>query len=528
MSKAVDLAKTSTKAGFNYLWGLVISSVISSLGTIYIARLLGEAAYGLYGIILTVPTLLFLFRGWGINNAITHFTAKCNAENRETEVKSIFVTGIAFEIAMGLILSILSFFIAGFVANNILNRPTIEPLIQIASLSILAGGLVSAATAIFMGTEKTTYYSVMIIFQSIIKTLLIIGLVKVGMDTAGAIIGLTTSSIIAGIIGIAFTIILYRKIPNPSSYKLKLRKYLKTMLKYSAPLGILAILTGILGQYYLITLSHFYSDNILIGNYKLADTFMILINFFSLPISTLLLPAFSKLDIKKEQSTLKNVFQYATKYSTLIIIPITTLVMCLSTQAVHTIFPNTYNSTPLFLALLSINYLFVAAGKFSIENLINSQGQTMLNLKLNMLMVIIGLPMGYFLIMHYSVFGLIFTALFAPLPSLILSILWVKKHYRLTIDWLSSIKILTSSTITAVLTYMLVNFIPFGHSALALTAGTAFYILVLLGVLALTKTLSLHDLNNLRSMTTGIGPITKILHIVLNSMEKILIKLKLT
>jgi len=529
MSKAADLAKTSTKAGFNYLWGLVISTVISSLGTIYIARILGEEGYGLYAIVLAVPALISLFRDWGINSAITHFTAKYNAENRETEVRSIFITGIVFEIAMSLILSIFAFFIAGYAANNIFNRPLVEPLIQITSLSILAGGLVSAATAVFMGTEKTTYYSIMIICQSIIKTLLIVGLVIVGLGTTGAIIGLTTSTAIAGIIGITFIVILYRRIPKPSSlYKLKIRAYLKTMLKYSAPLGILAILTGILGQYYLITLSHFHSDNILIGNYNLAQTFMILISFFSIPISTLLFPAFSKLDIKKEHSTLKNVFQYATKYSALIVIPITTLVMCLSTQAVNTVFPNAYNSTPLFLTLLSINCLFAAAGGLSIENLINSQGRTMLNLKLNMLMVAIGLPMGYFLIMHYSVFGLIFTAIFAPLPRLILSILWIKKHFHLTIDWRSSAKILTSSAITAVLTYILVNFIPFGHSAIALTVGTAFYILVLLGVLVLTKTLSTHDLNNLRSMTTGIGPITKILHLFLNSMEKIMIKLKLT
>ena len=543
MSKAADLAKTSTKAGFNYLWGLVISTIISSLGTIYIAILLGEAAYGLYGIVLTVPNLLFLFRDWGINNAIVRYTAQYKAENRATEIRSIFITGIIFEIAMGLILTLFSFFMAGYIADNILNRP-IAPLIQIASFSILAGGLVSAAGSIFTGTEKTTYYSIMIICQSVIKTLLIVGLVMAGLGTTGAIVGFTASLIIAGLVGMIFTIILYRQLPQLPTYKLKIKEYFKEMIKYSAPLGILAILSGVLAQFYLMTLSHFHSDNVLIGNYALANTFIILISFFAVPINTLLFPAFSKLDIKKDQLTLKNVFQYSTKYSALIVVPVTTLVMCLSTPAVNTIFPGAYTLTPLFLTLLSISYLFAAIGNLSISNIINSQGQTSLNLKLTILTATIALPMGYFLIMHYNVFGLIFTSAVAPLPSLILSIVWVKKHYNLTIDWISSAKILLSSAITAALTYLLVTFIPLGdltitltistysiiipHAAFTLTIGAVFYILVLLGVLILTKSLSIHDLNNLRSMTTGIGPITKILHLVLNNMEKIMKKLKLT
>ncbi len=171
MSKAAELAKTSTKASFHYLWGLVISTVISSVGTIFIANLLGSDAYGLYAIALAVPNLIMIFRDWGINSAMVRYTAQYRAENRTSEIRSIFISGIVFELALGIILALVSFLISGYLASDIYSRPEIASLIQIASISILAGGLISAATAVFTGTEETTYNSVMLVCQSVIKTL---------------------------------------------------------------------------------------------------------------------------------------------------------------------------------------------------------------------------------------------------------------------------------------------------------------------------------------------------------------------
>ena len=541
MSKAADLAKTSTKAGFNYLWGLVISTLISSLGTIVIGNLLGPDAYGLYGMALTIPNLLMLFRDWGMHQAMVRYTAQYRAEKRESEIRSIFITGIAFEIIIGLFLSILAFLMSGYIATTY-GHPEIATLIQIASFAILANGLIAAATAAFTGTEKTVYNSIMLICQSTFRTVLIIGLVIAGFGAVGAITGFTVSSVIAGLIGLAFTILLYRKIPKlviPS--KLELKECFKEMFKYASPLGILAILSGLLAQFYIIQLSAVSKDSALVGNYNLATTFVVLISFFVLPITNMLFPAFSKLDIKKDKIALKNVFQLSVKYSALIVIPVAAIVMCLSPQAVTTLFKD-YESTPFILSLLAMGHLFAAAGTLSTGNLLNSQGQTKLNLKLTILSTAIGLPMGYIFITQYRVLGIIFTSTFAPLPSLIITLIWIKKHYDLTIDWVASAKILLSGVTTAALTYVAINYAlhPFiSHTfnlaaiarwlgpAIELTLGVGFFIPLFIGFIIITKTLSLSDLNSLRAMTTNLGPVTKIVHVTLNFIEKTMTKIKL-
>ncbi len=76
MSKAGDIAKVSAKGSFHVLWGLVISTIISSVGTIFIARLLASDLYGLYTVVLTVPTMIQVFRDWGVNYAMVKFTAQ--------------------------------------------------------------------------------------------------------------------------------------------------------------------------------------------------------------------------------------------------------------------------------------------------------------------------------------------------------------------------------------------------------------------------------------------------------------------
>jgi O-antigen/teichoic acid export membrane protein len=82
MSKAADMAKVSAEGGFHLMWGLVISTVISSVGTIFIARLLGSDLYGLYGVILVAPSLIAVFRDWGINSAMVRCTAQRRVEDK--------------------------------------------------------------------------------------------------------------------------------------------------------------------------------------------------------------------------------------------------------------------------------------------------------------------------------------------------------------------------------------------------------------------------------------------------------------
>ena len=300
MSKATEMARVSAKGGFHLLWGLVLSTVISAVGTIVIARLLGPENMGLYAIALAAPNLISTFRDWGVTTAMIKYSAESNNANDVAKIKNVFVSGLAFEIIVGLALSILSFTLSGFLAG-FYGRPAIVQFIQVASLFILTGALVNTATAAFTGMEKMHLNSIMLIVQSIVKTFLIIALVALGLGTFGAVIGFSVGVLFAGAIGVLLMYTMYRSLPKTTDSKLELMKTIKTMLKYGLPLSIGAILAGFLTQFYSTIIALFVLNNALIGNYSVALNFVVLITFFATPVTTMLFPAFSKLDAKKDK-----------------------------------------------------------------------------------------------------------------------------------------------------------------------------------------------------------------------------------
>ena len=522
MSKAADMAKTSVKGGFHVLWGLVVSTVISAVGTVIIALLLGPENYGLYAIAITAPAMIILFRDWGVNLAMIRYTAQSNAENKTANIRSIFMSGLIFEIALGVALSLIGFLLSDFLAVTVLKRPTITPLIQIASLSVLTSALVSTATAAFTGIEKMHLNSIMVVSQSIIKTAIIIALVLIGLGTYGAITGYTIATLLAGLIGVLLMFTIYKKLPKPGGTKLVIGHNIKIMLKYGLPLSIGVILTGFLLQYYNFLLYIYVADNALIGNLAIAQNFVVLITFFATPVTTMLFPAFSKINHEKDPETLKNVFQTSVKYASLLVIPVTAMIMALAQPAISTLFGNKYTEAPLFLALLATTYLYALLGNLSIGSLINGQGQTTFNLIVAVITAVVGFPLGFILISNYGVLGLIVTALTAGIPGIIVSLIFIQKRYKVTVDWKSSAKILLSSAVAATLTYLILTQLNVFSSLTRLIIGVAVFTPTYLVAAILTKAFNTADIDNLREMLTALGPLRPILNKILNLVEKLM------
>ena len=517
MSKAAEMAKVSAKGGFHMLWGLVVSSLISSVGTIIIGNLLGDAKYGLYTIALIMPMLIANFRDWGINAAMIKYSAQYNAENKRAKIRSIFAAGIVFETVLGLALTVVGFMFSGFIAA-LYNNAELIPLIQIASFTILTGALLAAAQAAFIGIERMELNSVTLISQSIIKTILILVLVIFGMGPLGAVIGFSIALLVAGLIGVLLMWVLYKKLPKPAG-KLEIKATVKTMFNYGLPLSIAQIITGFQLQFYSFILPIFVSAG-LYGNYMIAMSFVVLVNFFALPITTILFPAFSKLDIRKDHDTLKNVFQFSVKYASLLVVPATAIVMVLAKPGIGVLFPD-YTAAPLFLALLAISYLLTAAGNLSVANLLNGQGQTKFNLKLSLLTAAIGFPLSVILISQFGVVGLAITMVVAGIPSLIIALFWLKKNYGVTVDWLSSTRIVLSAVVASTITYVIITQFVFSNWT-ALIVGTIVFLCSFVPSVLFTRAINRMDIKNLRDMLSGLGSLRRPLTFVLNIIEKLM------
>jgi O-antigen/teichoic acid export membrane protein len=518
--KAAEMAKVSAKGGFYLFWGIVISTVVSAVGVIVLARILQPQNYGLYTIALAAPNLIGTFRDWGMNSAMIKYTAQYSAEEKPERVRSILLAGLVFEVILGLALTFLSFLLSGFVATDIFKRP-ITALIQISSITILAGGFLNAAQAAFTGREQMEPNSVTLVFQALFRSVLSPMLVYLGFGVSGAVVGYAAGVLGGGLVGVFLMFEIYNRLGKKNGFAdpLNVWESMKFMFRYALPLSFSSFFNSFLGQFYNFIIV-IYASNFIIGNYAVANNFTVILTFFAAPISTMLFPAFSKLKADEDKETLKIVFKSSIKYSSLLVIPPTVAVIALANPVVSALLGAKYGSAPLFLALLAVNYLLTAFGVLSTGSLISGQGKTRFYLELAIINTVTGIVLAVLLVPTLGVVGLIITTIFDGVPGLAISLNWIKKHYDASVDWGSSAKILVASATAGALAYFAVSFLSLSSWPKLILGLLVFVAGFLLSVVA-TRALRKPDIDSLRLMASELGSISGIINKILNVLERL-------
>jgi stage V sporulation protein B len=520
MDKALKMGKVSAAGGFQLFIGVAVSTIIMAVGTIILARLLSPEEYGLYSIALIPSYMVILFRDWGVNSAIIKYTAHLRAENKEEDIRSIISAGLIFEIATGTALSLISLLLANFIAATIFHRPESTSLIAMASVTIFSGSLLIAAQSSFIGFERMGLNSLTTISQAIAKSITSPLLVFVGYGALGAVLGYTVSSIAAALIGLtALYFSISRSLKAKNLQKPGLLRTLKKMLHYGVPLSISSILAGFLVQLYAFLMVIYCTDT-MIGNYQVTTQFATLLTFITIPISTVLFPAFSKIDPQNEHRLLQTVFASSVKYTAIILVPATMAMIVLSKPMISTLFGEKWTHAPFFLALYVINSLFAIFGSLSLGNLLAGLGETKTIMKLRLLTLSFGIPLAFLLIPTLGIVGVILTGISAGLPSTFLGLHWIWKRYEVKTDLKSFAKILLASAVAAIITYLSLNFLNTTEWVRLITGGTIFvsvYILIAPTVNAINQ----RDIKNFRAMFSGLGIISKLINIPLNIAEKV-------
>jgi len=520
MDKALQMGKVSATGSFRLFMGVATSTIIMAVGTIILARLMLPEEYGLYSIALIPSYMLVLFRDWGVNSAITRYVAYFRAENKHEDIHDIVSAGLIFEITIGIALSLVSLFLASFIATAIFHRAESTSLIAIASITVFSGSLLTSAQSSFIGFERMELNSLTTICQAVVKSAISPLLVFFGFGALGAVLGYSFSFLATGIISLAILyFVLLKNLKKRSRQRSSLYKTLKKMLSYGVPMSISSILHGFLLQFYGFMMA-FYCSDVMIGNYQVATQFSVLLTFFTTPISTVLFPTFSKLDPQNENELLQAVFTSSIKYTSVLLVPATMAMMVLSKPMISTLFGEKWIYAPLFLTLYVINNLFVIFGYLIMGSFLAGVGETKILMKLSILTLLFGLLLSFLLIPTLGIVGVILASISAGLPSRFWCIHWIWKHYKAKADFQSSIKIFTASVIATVATYLSLNFLN-TTEWIRLTIGGTIFLGVYIFIAPLIGAVSKSDINNLRVILSGLGIVSKLINIPLVLAEKI-------
>jgi len=522
MDKALRMGKDSASGSLRLFIGRTVSTVIMAVGAIILGLLILPADYGLYTIAVIPAATIGLMQDWGVGYAMIKYCAQSRAANKDVgELRQIIISGLTFEITTGAILTVFSFLTANFIALTIFHKPEVAPLVALVSLTLFFGSLYGPAQSIFVGFERMGLISACMICQAIAQCVLPPLLVYAGYGAYGAVLGYVSSLLVACIVAmILLYFAIFRKLGSNVTSNSNIRQTLKRLLHYGVPLATANILAGILTQFYSFMMAYFVSDSI-IGNFKIATNFAVLLTFFSFPITTVLFPAFSKINPRNEQQLLKTVFTASVKYTTLFLVPATMAMMVLSKPLIDTLYGSKWFYAPPFLALSVIGNLFVIFGGLSVTSLLPALGETKMLMKLNLLTLIIGIPIAFLLIPQFGIPGVIIAGITASLPELFVSLYWIWKRFGIKAEFRSSIKIFLASSIAALATYLFQS--VFAAAAwITLTIGVILFLAIYLIAVPLSGAVNQTDVNNLRAMFLGLSIISKLLEIPLMLIEKLL------
>jgi O-antigen/teichoic acid export membrane protein len=261
------------------------------------------------------------------------------------------------------------------------------------------------------------------------------------------------------------------------------------------------------------------TSNAVYGSFQTALNFSVLLTFLSVPISTVLFPAFAKLDPQNEDDLLRTVFSSSVKYSSILLVPATMALMALSGPIIGTLYGVKYAYGPFFLTLYVIANLFVVIGNLSSTGFLSGLGETRILMFQSALTIIVGLPLGLLLIPLYGITGLLVASILAGIPSMIWVLHWIWKRYGARADFRSSAKICVASAVAAVVAYLPAAYLN-AANWIRLVIGLFIFLAVYVLGAPLMGAVSMADVETLRTMFSGLGFISRILNVPLGAAEK--------
>lgn len=491
------------------LIGRLLSTAVSAVAVILIARLIGSRAYGHVAMAMIPVSIACLFSNPGVASGLTRHIAYYRAARRRGEIPILLRAGLGLNALLSLLLALVLYLLSPQL-SELFHEPAIEGLLRLASLYVSVNTLLITAQAVFAGFERMEFYTLASVVYSLLRCILSVLLIYIGLGAVGAIAGNVAAAAAAALMSILLILPHFRLL---SAGSMGGSEAAVLLLSYGLPLFASNILTVGLSQLYNFLLAS-HVEAYVMGNYQATVNFSALLSLLTIPITTTLFPLFSKLD----RGMLREAFQASVKYTGLLLIPSTMLLIALSEEVVAVVYGGGYSLAPRYLALYLLSFLFIGLGGLSVVNLLNGQGETRVVFQMRLLNVLLGLPMGLVLIPRFGVVGLLMVLIIAPRLGLFYGLYWIWRHYGFTLDLKSSAKIYLSATAAYLAVELLHSFIlsRWAYLLLGVLLYAALYLLLTLSL----RTLDERDLRNLRRMVMALGPISPLFNPLLSLLEK--------
>ena len=478
-----------------------------AIAAIFIGRLLGPDGYGLYTIALIVPSYAYLLLRLGSTSTITRYAAKYVSEGNEKKAISFSYTISILHLAVGLFITGLLIPFTNVISTDLLHRPELASgiIIPIALLSVAGQIMFYNGTATFVGLHSFDKAAIFQVIMSVAKLGLTVFLVLIGYSVLGAIAGFTFGFIAAGVISLVLLISM-----NKSAIPKNIKGDVGMSADYAWPIFLSILLTGVITPLQNTILAYTVS-NTEIGWYAAAANISTLIALFTYPVSTSLLPLFSK-TIEGGTRGLASTYRLSVKYMALFATPATTLVMALSTPLSTAIYGRAYLFTGNYLLIIAVVNLLAGLGNISWSPFLYGVGETRKAFLATAIGTAVSIVASIALVFYIGVYGVIIGTILGSAASLFVAFRFITGILGARLETWSVWRIYVSSALSAMVVYPVSLIIS--DAFLDVIVGGVIFLLILFPIMAWTKALTSEDLNTLQEQFKDVKLMRPLLRLI--------------
>lgn len=386
-------------AGFMYL-GVILSKLLSYLYRIIIARI-GTSEYGLLSLGIAVISMVIYIPLLGMDEGIIRYVSYYIGIKNEQRIKGIITSALKISGILSFVFLFFFLIISKFIANNILNNPSLEIIIKILSFSI-PFYVISALYHGIIKAYKKIEYSILIknIFENLIKVLITYILIILGYGIIGAAIGYTLSIVFSLLLAFVFV---ETKLIHIVNSKISSITDTKRLLYFSLPLMFHIIIEQIMGWTDTIMIG-FFRNISEVGIYNAALPIAHIMTIGSTGMMALFIPIMTDLYAKREKQEFAIIYSNATRWIYYICSYIFIIFIIYGKEILKILFGNDYITGYSSFIILAGGYfvyaIFGASG--GILKVIERTKFIMYN---TLISTILNVILNYFLIPKYGMVG---------------------------------------------------------------------------------------------------------------------------
>jgi stage V sporulation protein B len=398
-------------------------------------RTLGPADYGRYSLVITLTTVIVVLIGNGIPTAMSKYLSEM-FETRPEMVTVIKRQSIKWQTLIMSLVTI-GFFLLSPVIAWLLNDPTLTPLFQLSSLIIPAFAAASFYFSYFTGLHLFNHQSILKSFRSIIRIVVIVGLVLT-FGLKGAIAGYILAPLITFFLGLFLDYRLAKKhsltsvstvteVAPTQEPAFDTRK----LLRYAWPITLFMLFYEIFisADLYLIK-ALLKSDN-LTGLYNAALTIGRIPYYLFYALSIFLLPTLSKIQSENNPQKMSQLMTQSFRYAGIVLLPVNVFIISYAAPLTQLFFGNKYAGAiaPLQILVVGLSFLTLF---YLLCSALNGVGHARISLWLAMVGTLFSLILNTILIRHFDIMGAAYATTISGIMTTLIALLFSQKYIPIT------------------------------------------------------------------------------------------------